>query len=119
MLDRRGKRAPELDRRSASRGAVRCEVEFLVCGVTYSATAENLSTRGVFVATELEVFDGLAADVSLFLEGDTPGDEVEPIKLVGSVVRVARRRDERPGFAVEFDSIDEGTRARIEQALQG
>lgn len=119
MRDRRGKREVELDRRAASRAAVRCDVEFLVCGVTYSATAENLSTRGVFVATELEVFDGLAADVSLYFEGDEVEAVSEPIKLVGSVVRVARRRDERPGFAVEFDSIDERTRARIEQALQG
>lgn len=113
MQDRRSTREVEADRRSASRIPVRCEVEFLVGRICYSATAENLSLRGVFVATEVEVFDGLAADVTLYLNDDT-----DPIKLVGSVVRVARRRDERPGFAVEFGSIDDATRSRIQGAIQ-
>lgn len=92
---------------------MRCEVEFLVGGVTYSATAEDMSTKGVFVATEVEVVDGLPADVSLF-----PEDDSEPIKLVGTIVRLARRRDERPGFAVEFGSMDDATRARIRAAVE-
>jgi Tfp pilus assembly protein PilZ len=87
-------------------------VDFLVDGITYSAQAENLSERGVFVATEMEVFDGLEAHVSLYLD-----DASDPIKIVGSVARLARRRDERPGFAVEFGSLDETTRARILSAL--
>jgi len=112
MRDRRSTGEVESDRRSASRVPFRCEVEFLIDGVTYAANAENLSVRGVFVATEMEVFDGLPAHVSLVLE-----DESDPIKIVGSVVRLARRRDERPGFAVEFGSIDEATRARIESVI--
>jgi hypothetical protein len=83
-------------------------VEFLVGGVLYEATAENLSVKGAFVAAEVGICDGLPVDVSLTL------DEVsDPIKLVGKVVRLARRRDERPGFSVEFEYLDEITRARI------
>ena len=114
MQERRATRQIEQDRRSAARGAVRCEVEFLVGGVLYSAVAENLSETGAFVATEVEVFGGMSADISLVLD-----DPSETIKLVGKVVRIARRRDERPGFAVEFDSIDGVTRARIRSAIGG
>ena len=56
---------------------VRCDVEFLVGGVLYEATAENLSVKGAFVAAEVGICDGL------------------------------------PGFSVEFESLDETTRARI------
>ena len=112
MRERRTTGEVEPDRRAASRFPVRSEVEFLIDGVTYSATAEDLSLRGIFVATEMEVFDGLEAHVSLYLEGDS-----DPIKIVGSVVRLARRRDERPGFAVEFGAIDESTRTKLLSAI--
>ena len=55
MQERRATRDVDTDRRTASRIPVRCEVEFLVGGVTYSATAEDLSVKGVFVATEVDV----------------------------------------------------------------
>ena len=113
MQERRATRDVDTDRRTASRIPVRCDVEFLVGGVTYCATAEDLSVKGVFVATEVDVFDGLPADVSLYLD-----NESEPIKIVGTIARLARRRDERPGFAVEFGSIDEATQARIRSAVQ-
>lgn len=114
MRDRRATRPGDTDRRAAPRVAMRCEVEFLVSGVAYSATAEDLSMKGVFVATEVEVFDGLPADVTLY-----PEDGAGPIKLVGTVVRLARRRDERPGFAVEFGTMDDAIRARIQAATEG
>jgi hypothetical protein len=113
MQDRRALRGVDTDRRTAPRIPFRCEVDFLVSGVTYSAMAENLSLQGVFVATEVAVFDGLQADCSLYL-----GEAHDPIKIVGSAVRVARRRDERPGFAVEFGSISEETRARIRESIE-
>jgi hypothetical protein len=113
MRDRRKARDVDADRRNASRVPYRCEVDFLVSGVNYTAMAEDLSLRGVFVAAEVFVPDGLTADLSLFLEGAS-----DPIKIVGSVVRVARRRDERPGFAVEFGSLDEATLERIRTAIR-
>ena len=112
MRDRRSTGHVETERRGAERAPVRAEVEFLLGGVTYVATAENLSVKGAFVATELGVFHGLSVDVSLTL-----GDDTDPIKLVGNVVRFARRRDERPGFAIEFESMDGATRARIQAAI--
>ena len=66
-------------------------MEFLVGGVLYEATAENLSVKGAFVAAEVGTCDGLPVDVILTL------DEVsDPIKLVGKVVRLARRRYRLP-----------------------
>ena len=112
MEDRRETRPVDVERRGAERFAVRADVEFLVGGVLYEATAENLSIKGAFVATELGVFHRMPVDVSLTLEEGT-----EPLKLVGKVVRIARRRDERPGFAIEFDPMDDATRERIESAL--
>ena len=113
MQDRRATRDPETERRAAERVAVRCEVEFLCGGVLYVANAENLSVQGAFVATEVGVPHGLPVDVSLTLD-----DVADPIKIVGKVVRVARRRDERPGFAIEFDALDDATRARLQQAVE-
>ncbi len=112
MRDRRSTGHVDTERRGAERAAVRCEVEFLVGGVLYVATAENLSVKGAFVATELGVFHGLSVDVSLTLD-----EAADPIKLVGKVVRLARRRDERPGFAIEFESLDAATRERIQTAI--
>ena len=114
MRDRRISNEVAPDRRGGARVPIRCEVEFLLGGITYSAMAENLSLRGAFVATEVEVFDGLAADVTLYLD-----EGADPVKLVGSIVRLNRRRDERPGFAVEFESVDEATQARIREAVDG
>ena len=114
MRERRNRQEENADRRNISRVPYRCEVDFLVGEVNYSAMAENLSPRGVFVAAEVFVPDGLPADLTLWLEGES-----DPIKIVGSVVRLARRRDERPGFAVEFVSLDEATLARINTAIRG
>ena len=112
MEERRGRRDEQVERRGAERFAVRADVEFLVGGVHYVATAENLSMKGAFVATEVGVFERMPVDVSLVLD-----ETSEPLKLVGKVVRLARRRDERPGFAIEFDAIDDATRERIVLAL--
>ncbi len=112
MEDRREKRDEQIESRSAERFAVRADVEFVVGGVHYVATAENLSVQGAFVATEMGVFERMPVDVSLFLE-----PTAEPLKLVGKVVRLARRRDERPGFAIAFDAISDATRKRIVAAL--
>ncbi len=112
MRDRRSTGRGAAKRRSADRVAIRAEVEFLVGGVLYVATAENLSVKGAFVATELGVFHGLSVDVSLWLD-----EAADPIKLVGRVVRFARRRDERPGFALEFEAMDDATRERIRAAI--
>lgn len=113
MQDRRATRRDETERRSEPRVAMRGEVEFTVGGVTYSATAEDMSLKGVFVATEVEVFDGLTAEVTLY-----PAEDADPIKLDGTIVRLARRRDERPGFAVEFRSMNDATRERIRTAVE-
>ena len=51
MRDRRSTGHVETERRGAERAPVRAEVEFLLSGVTYVATAENLSVEGAFVAT--------------------------------------------------------------------
>lgn len=109
MRNRRPDRSGQAERRCApSSSDVRCDVEFLVSGVLYEASAENLSVRGAFVAAEVCVYDGLPVDVRLTLD-----EANDPIQLAGKVVRLARRRDERPGFAVEFEYLDDVTRARI------
>lgn len=114
MFNRRAKPEERVERRGAQRADVRCEVEFLCGSVLYVATAENLSVSGAFVATEVGVFYGQPVDVKLTLD-----DASDPIKVVGKIVRLARRRDERPGFGLEFESIDDVTRRRLERAVAG
>lgn len=109
MRVRRSGRSGKTEGRSAPPCShVRCDVEFLVSGVLYEASAENLSVRGAFVAAEVSVYEGLPVDISLTLD-----EASYPIQLVGKVVQLVRRRDERPGFAVEFEYLDDVTRARI------
>jgi hypothetical protein len=42
----------------------------------------------------------------------------KPAKASGLVVRGHRRRDDRPGFAVEFDGIDDATYPRIDRLVE-
>ncbi|MCP4896798.1 MAG: PilZ domain-containing protein, partial [bacterium] len=52
----------------------------------------------------------LDAEVEVVIE--LPGDE-KPVKVSGRIARLAQRKDDSPGFAVEFDNLEEPARARI------
>ena len=108
MRERRTPGEFVLDRRRTPRVPLRVDVACYIAGACFSGTTENLTVHGLFLETETPA--PRDAEVEVVLE--LPGDE-EPVKASGHVVRLAQRKDETPGFAVKFESLDEPARARI------
>jgi len=54
------------------------------------------------------------AEVKVVIE--MPGDE-KSLEVSGRVARLARRKDDPPGFGVEFDDLEEPARARIAELV--
>ncbi len=63
--------------------------------------------------TETPAPEHAAVDLTLHLS-----DGPEPAKASGRVVRVACRQDDTPGFAVEFDGLDDATCSRIDSLVE-
>ena len=113
MRERRKAGEIVLQRRRAQRAPLRTEVTCLFGDVTLSASTANLTSTGCFVETESPVPDSAVVDLTLHLSDDT-----EPAKASGHVVRVERRQDDQPGFAVEFNCIDDATCSRIDDLVE-
>lgn len=112
----REQRAPGeiiLERRSNPRLPLRVDVTCNVTAACFPGTTTNLTAAGLFIEADTPV--PLGADVELTLE--LPGDS-QPLKASGQVVRLAKRRGETPGFAVEFLSLDDSARTRIDALLK-
>jgi hypothetical protein len=114
MRERRKSGEIVLQRRRALRAPLRTEVTCLFGGgVTLSAATANLTSTGCFVETETPVPDSAVVDLTFHLP-----DDPEPAKASGYVVRVQRRQDDGPGFAVEFNCIDDATCSRIDDLVE-
>ena len=108
MRERRTSGEFVIDRRRVPRVPLHVDVTCSHDGACCSGTTQNLTVHGLFLETETQVLPDTEVEVVLEL----PGDE-EPIKASGRVVRLARRKNDTPGFAVEFESLAEPARARI------
>ena len=113
MRERRKSGEIVLQRRRAQRAPFRTKVTCLFGDVTLSAATTNLTSTGCFVETETPVPDSAVVDLALHLS-----DDPEPAKVSGQVVRVERRQDDSPGFAVEFNCIDDATCSRIDDLVE-
>jgi uncharacterized protein (TIGR02266 family) len=108
MRERRSSGDFVLERRRTPRLPLRIEVSYSFSGGMGAGTTENLTVEGCFLRTDAPV--PLDAAVEFVL--DLP-DEGGPVKAAGRVVRIARRKDDPLGFAVEFECLEESARARI------
>ncbi len=113
MGDRRRSGEIVLQRRRAPRAPLRSLVTCLIGGESFIAMTTDLSAAGCFVETETPVPESAVGELTLHLS-----DDPEPAKASGRVVRAHRRQDERLGFAVEFDSIDDATCSRIDRFVE-
>ena len=113
MRERRRSGGTVLERRRAQRPPLRTEVTCLFGGESLFAATANLTAAGCFVETETPVPESAVVELTLHLS-----DDPEPAKASGRVVRVHRRQDERLGFAVEFDCIDDATCSRIDRLVE-
>jgi hypothetical protein len=108
MRERRSSGDFVLDRRRASRWPLRIEVSWSFAGAEGTGTTENLTVHGFFLCTDRSA--PLDAEVELALDLLDRGG---PAKTTGRVVRVARRKEDTPGFAVEFEHLDQSLQERI------
>jgi uncharacterized protein (TIGR02266 family) len=109
MRERKGPGEIVLQRRNTQRIPLRVEITYQVDCETLSASTANLTSAGCFVETETPVPNDSLVNLTLHLS-----DDPEPVKASGHIVRVQRRQDDQPGFAVVFDCIDKETCERID-----
>jgi len=114
LIDRRASGEIIVDRRRASRTPLRFEVVCAHEGASFDATARNLTCYGVFVETEERVPADAPLELTLYL----PDDETAPAKVMARVTRPAQRANEVPGFAADFEGVDETTALRIAVLLK-
>ena len=108
MQERRSRGDFVLERRRAPRIPFRVGIRYSLGDTEGGGSTENLTVHGFFLNTD--ALAPLDATVELSLE--LPDDE-KPAKASGRVVRIARRKDELPGFAVEFEQLEGSVRQRI------
>jgi uncharacterized protein (TIGR02266 family) len=108
MRERRSSGDFVLERRRTPRPPLRIPVSCSFAGVGGAGSTENLTVHGFFLRTDTPAPLDTAVELAL----DLP-DHGEPVKTTGRVVRLARREDDTPGFAVEFEHLDESARKRI------
>ena len=108
MQERRSRGDFVLERRRTPRIPFRVGVRYSLADTEGDGSTENLTVHGFFLNTD--ALPPLDAAVELRL--NLP-DDGEPAKASGRVVRIARRKDESPGFAVEFEQLDPSVRQRI------
>jgi uncharacterized protein (TIGR02266 family) len=113
MGERRRSGETVRQRRRAPRAPLSSLVTCLFGGKSIIAMTTDLSAAGCFLETETPVPENAVVELTLHL-----ADDPEPVKASGRVVRVHRRQDERPGFAVEFDCIDDATCSRIDRLVE-
>ncbi len=108
MRERRTSGEIVLERRRTPRVPLRFGVTCYIAGACFTGTTTDLTVHGLSLETETPV--SLDAEVEVVIE--LPGDE-KPVKVSGRVARLAQRKDDSPGFAVELDNLEESARARI------
>ena len=101
-----------VERRRTTRAPIRVGLTCSIAGACFTGTTVNLTVHGLFLETEIPVPPD--AEVNVVIE--LPGDE-KPVQVSGHVARVARGKNDPPGFAIEFDDLEEPARARITAAV--
>jgi uncharacterized protein (TIGR02266 family) len=108
MRERRTSGELVLERRRTPRVPLRVDVTCYIAGACLTGTTANLTVHGLSLETETSV----PLDTEMEVVIELPGDE-KPLKVSGRVARLARRKDDPPGFGVEFDNLEEPARTRI------
>ena len=108
MQERRSRGDFVLERRRVPRIPFRVGVCYSLGDTEGAGSTENLTVHGFFLNSDTLAPLGAAVELRLELP-----DEEETAKASGRVVRIARRKDEPHGFAVEFEQLEESVRQRI------
>jgi hypothetical protein len=103
------------ERRRAGRKAASLDVRYRTVGHSVVDPAHNVSATGIFLGCEEPLPLGTLVELTL--------DDGDPLSLEAKVVRVVwgGRRDGEPvepGMALEFISLDDDAKSRLERLLE-
>ena len=105
---------PMQERRQSPRADVLVRVDYQTVDELFSDFASNINEGGMFVETEKPP----AVGTEVSLQFRVPGSD-EPVTSSGRVVRIAPARGgEPPGMGIEFDTLDEDSRRRINELVR-
>jgi type IV pilus assembly protein PilZ len=104
-----------VERRLSERAPVTVRVDYSTVDAMFSEFTRNINEGGLFIESETP----LTLDEQVHLQFRLPGIE-DPFKLSGRVAWVREGGvDGPPGMGVEFESLDEEARQRIDELVQG
>jgi hypothetical protein len=103
-----------LQKRTAIRVSCDSEIHFEVEGQTFQATAVDVSTRGLFIASEQPPKENSLLRMTFSL----PGAPATRIRATGRGVWInhrtlPRKKDFPPGFGVAFVDLEDSDRKRL------
>jgi uncharacterized protein (TIGR02266 family) len=103
-----------IERRRSPRATVVVRVSYSTVDSLFSDFTRDVNEGGMFIETENPApFDTLVS-----LQVRLPGSD-EPVRARGRVVRTSRGEGgEPPGMGVEFEELDPGARARINELVR-
>jgi uncharacterized protein (TIGR02266 family) len=108
MRERRESGEIVMERRRTTRVPIRVGVTCSIAGARFTGTTVNLTVYGLSLATDIPVPPDAEVEVVIELP-----DGEKPVQVSGRVARLARRKNDPPGFAIEFEDLQESARARI------
>jgi uncharacterized protein (TIGR02266 family) len=103
-----------VERRRSEREPLVVRVAYSTVDALFSEFTRNINEGGLFIETEAPV----EMDSRVQLQFSLPGSD-EPIKACGRVVHVNAPGQGGPvGIGIEFEELDAGARARIDELVQ-
>ena len=100
----------QVEKRRHDRAPVVVRVDYSTVDSFFSEFSRNINEGGLFLETDAPH----PADTLVSLQFQLPGSE-EPVRVMGRVVRVSD--GDSPGMGIEFENLDAGNRARIDELV--
>ena len=103
------------DRRKSPRTPAVIPVDYSAVDAFFSEFTTNINEGGMFVVTD----DPKPIDAPVTLRFRLPGGD-EPCEVTGRVVWIRHAPDEEGprGMGIEFETLDDGTRTRINELVR-
>ena len=114
ILQADDERASDSEKRRSERTPLVVRVDYTTVDSFFSEFTANINEGGLFIETESPPPAGTAVLLNFTL----PGEE-EPLRVRGRVVWTAAQGGaEGTGMGIEFESLDQVARARIDQVVR-
>jgi uncharacterized protein (TIGR02266 family) len=102
-----------VERRRSPRAPILVRIEYATVDALFSDFTRNINEGGVFIETDAPA----PLDSVVHLRFRLPGAR-EPVKVSGRVAWIAAEGDHAPGMGVEFETLGEHDRRRIDDLVK-